>query len=96
MKKKALLVCFISVLVGSLVVGIGTATKAAAAPRVIELKLAHPMPPGHPLHTDEELQPAASIPLPTCVTSTRDCPRCRLRSWCPSCRIVGSRTIRST
>jgi TRAP-type C4-dicarboxylate transport system substrate-binding protein len=52
MKKKALLVCFISVLVGSLVVGIGTATKAAAAPKVIELKLAHPMPPGHPLHTD--------------------------------------------
>ena len=52
MKKKVLSVCFISVLVGSLVVGIGTATKAAAAPKVIELKLASPMPPGHPMHVD--------------------------------------------
>lgn len=52
MKNKVLLVCFVSVLVGSLVVGIDILTEAAAAPKVIELKLASPMPPKHFLHTD--------------------------------------------
>jgi TRAP-type C4-dicarboxylate transport system substrate-binding protein len=50
MKNKILLVCFISVLISNLVVDIGIANKTAVAqprPKVIQLKLAHPMPPGH-------------------------------------------------